>query len=490
MGKGVAEREINLWDMLWAVCLKWRSILACAIIFTILAGGFSYYKSLQNVQTVVEEKTLEEVADSLSYEEKKNADVYLAYSETYNQQMKYNTEAPLMRLDANAFYVNRITLYIDNHFEVEYPIIEKEDNIEALIGAYKMSVATKEVAEKAGKIYRCEDNEAYALEMIDCSTAYGDGTYIANDYENGLLSIAVYASDEETCLEVSDIVKERIMSEKQSIEKKFAVHDLKTFDENVRKVSDANLIKYQKEQIDKAHTMATHMTNLETKFTDAQKEYIQMSIDSSDEDRVAEKSETEPVTVNKPNISKKMLLLGFVAGAFLAFAMWALLYMLSGKIRLEEDFEAVYKTKLLGNIPMECNRKRKWFEFIDRIFIGLRHLNRRYFEKEKAYEMVAANIRIGLKGTENKNLMVSGAICGDDEKEVVEELAKRLKKDDIKLEYASQILYNAESLEKMVEVGQVIFVEKVEQSLYQEVLREIEICEQQNVKVLGCIVIY
>ena len=490
MGKGVAEREINLWDMLWAVCLKWRSILACAIIFTILAGGFSYYKSLQNVQTVVEEKTLEEVADSLSYEEKKNADVYLAYSETYNQQMKYNTEAPLMRLDANAFYVNRITLYIDNHFEVEYPMIEKNNNIRAIIGAYKLSYATEEVSETIAEIYQCEENAGYALEMIDCSASYGDGTYIANDYDNGLLTIAVYASEKETCLEVSDIIIEKIKSEKSAVEKQFSAHDLKVLAEDVQLVSDSELIRYQKEEIDKAQTMSTHMTNMESKFGDAQKEYIQMSIDSSDEDRVAEKAEAEPVTANKPNISKKMLVLGFVAGAFLAFAMWALLYMLSGKIRLEEDFEAVYKTKLLGNIPMESNRKRKWFEFIDRIFIGLRHLNRRYFEKEKAYEMVAANIRIGLKGTENKNLMVSGAICGDDEKKVVEELAKRLKKDDIKLEYASQILYNAESLEKMVEVGQVIFVERAEQSLYQEVLREIEICEQQNVKVLGCIVIY
>ena len=124
------------------------------------------------------------------------------------------------------------------------------------------------------------------------------------------------------------------------------------------------------------------------------------------------------------------------------------------------------------------------------MFIRLRHLNQRYFDQEKAYEMAVANIRISLKDTNNRMVIVSGAVCDTDEKNVIDELAKRLEHDEIKLEYINPVLYNAEALERLVEVGQVIFIEKVEQSLYQEVQAEIEICEKQNVNLLGCIVIY
>ena len=104
--------------------------------------------------------------------------------------------------------------------------------------------------------------------------------------------------------------------------------------------------------------------------------------------------------------------------------------------------------------------------------------------------MAVANIRISLKDTNNRMVIVSGAVCDTDEKNVIDELAKRLEHDEIKLEYINPVLYNAEALERLVEVGQVIFIEKVEQSLYQEVQAEIEICEKQNVNLLGCIVIY
>ena len=44
MGYG-KEKEINLFDLFGAVCLKWRSILVCATILAVLAGTISYVNS-------------------------------------------------------------------------------------------------------------------------------------------------------------------------------------------------------------------------------------------------------------------------------------------------------------------------------------------------------------------------------------------------------------------------------------------------------------
>ena len=171
------------------------------------------------------------------------------------------------------------------------------------------------------------------------------------------------------------------------------------------------------------------------------------------------------------------------------FALWALAYIFSNRLRLEDDFEQIFGSKLLGNVAM-TNKKKKWFAFIDRLFEKLRHFNQRYFETEDALDMVAANIRIAMQKAEGKSVMVTGAVCGEDEKKVAEALADRLKKDGIEIVCGSPVLYNAEALEKLVETGCAVLVEKAEKSLYQEVAREIEICAQQEVKLIGTVVVY
>lgn len=488
MGKGITEREINLWDMFWAVCLKWRSILACAVAFTILAGGFSYYKNLKNVSVQQQGQKSEEVAEQLSSNEKNLADVYLKYAEVYNNQEIYNKKALLMKLDANNFYKGEVSYYIDNHYEVEYPLMAKNNNIVAMVNSYKSALNKEEFVKKLKDVLNTEDADIYGMELIDCENTYGGTASIENDVDSGIFTISVYADSEELCNELKEIVKEELQLHRDDVVKQMGNHELTMIQDSCRVAADVELLEYQEDNADKLQIASTHMSNIENKFSDVQKTYVSLTEKEAAYD-TSEKEDSQKVD-SSPRISKKMLVLGFLAGAIIAFAMWALFYLLNGKIRLEDDFEEVYKAKLLGNIPVKNSRKRKWFGFVDRIIIGLRHFNQRYFEQEKAYEMVAANIRIALKNIEKKTILISGAVCGEDEKKVVKELAGRLKQDNIKLEYTNQILYNAEALEKMVEIGQVIFVEKAEQSLYQEVQREIEICNQQRVNLLGCIVVY
>lgn len=488
MGKGITEREINLWDMLWAVCLKWRSILACAVVFTILAGGFSYYKNLKNVSVQQQEKRSEDVAEQLSTNEKNLADVYLKYAEVYNNQENYNKKALLMNLDANNFYKGEVTYYIDNHYEVEYPIMAKNNNIVAMVNSYKAALNKEEFAEKLEDVISIEDADIYGMELIDCENTYGGTGSIESDAERGVFTISMYADSEELCNKLKEIVKEELQSYRDYVAQQMGNHEVTMIQDSCRVAADVKLLEYQEDNADKLQIVSTHMNNIANKFTDLQKTYVSLA-EKETVHGVAEKEILQSKD-SSPSISKKMLVLGFLAGAIIAFAMWALFYLLNGKIRLEDDFEEIYRTKLLGNIPVENSQKRKWFGFIDCIIIRLRHFNQRYFEQEKAYEMVAANIRIALKNIEKKTILISGAVCGEDEKKVVKELAGRLKQDNIKLEYTSQILYNAEALEKMVEIGQVIFVEKAEQSLYQELQKEIEICNQQRVNLLGCIVVY
>lgn len=482
MNKAIAEREINLFDMLWAVCQKWRSILAAAVIFAVLAGGFSYVKSAQAAKVEKAEVTSETVAENLTAAEKNAADVYVDYLQIYKEQQMYNKTAPIMQLDASAFYKGEISYYVDNYYEVEYPIIEKNNNILAIINAYKAGLNNEDMAQQVREILGTGEDNSYVMELIDSNNVYN--TSIEFEEEKGLLTIFVYAPDADICSQLMNVVKENIEKHKQDVKSSFGAHDMTLIQDNYQYTSDSEILAYQKLNIDKLQSFVTNQTNLFAKFNDVQKNYIALC-----EQKAKASVETEERVVTTPTVSKKLIVLGFLAGAFLMFALWALVYILSNKLRLEDDFEQIFDSKLLGNVPVN-DKKKKWFGFIDKLFEKLRHFNQRYFETEEALDMVAANIRIAMQRADAKRVMITGAVSGEEEKKVAEALADRLKKDGIEIVCESPVLYNAESLEKLVATGYVVLVEKAEKSLYQEVAREIEICKQQEVNLIGSVVVY
>jgi len=488
MSKGVAEREINLFDMLWAVCQKWRSILAVAVILAVLAGGFSYMKSAKAAHAAKEPVTVTaaDMYANLTYEEQKTSDVYVNYKQTYDELSYYNANAPLMQLDANDFYKGEISFYIDNFYIVEYPVITKEDNTIAIVNAYKATVGTEEFAQKLVEILGHVEKSSYALELVDCKGLYSGTNVIEDSEDRGIFSVCFYAADEETCTQIKELIKESVLAKKAEMAKQFGKHEITVLQENVSPASSAELLEQQKVNSDMAFNCSNNMYNMSLKFSDAQKAYVAQAFE---EVNSAVREEDKEVVVPAPTVSKKLIVLGFVGGAFLMFVLWALVYIFSNRLRLEDDFEKIFASKLLGNVAM-TDKKKKWFAFIDGLFEKLRHFNKRYFETEAALDMVAANIRIAMQKAEGKTVMVTGAVCGEDEKKVADALAKRLKKDGIEIVCESPVLYNAESLEKLAATGYAVLIEKAEKSLYQEVAREIEICAQQEVELLGTVVVY
>lgn len=489
MNKGVAEREINLFDMLWAVCQKWRSIVAAAVILAVLAGGFSYMKSAKAAHAAKEPVvvTAADMYEGLTYEEQKTSDVYMNYKQTYDELTYYNENAPLMQLNANDFYKGEVSFYVDNFYVVEYPVIAKEDNTIAIVNAYKATVGTQEFAQNLVDILGDVEKSSYALEMVDCEGLYSGSNIVEDSPERGIFSVCFYAADEETCAQMRELVKESILAQKSELVKQFGKHEITVLQENVSPASSAELLEQQKVNSDMAYTCSNNMFNMSLKFSVNQKAYVEKALAEVNADVKAESE--EEVASEAPGISLKLVVLGFLGGAFLMFALWALAYIFSNRLRLEDDFEQIFESKLLGNVSM-TDKKKKWFAFIDRLFEKLRHFNKRYFETEDALDMVAANIRIAMQKAESKKVMVTGAVCGEDEKKVAEALADRLKKDGIEIVCTSPVLYNAEALEKLVETGCAVLVEKAEKSLYQEVAREIEICAQQEVKLIGTVVVY
>lgn len=137
------EREINLVDLFWEVCLQWRRILLFAQIFMVLVGGYSYFRSRSSspadsgtpdstASTVLSEPTVPSEPETIGQQDIKlfeesmeKVNRYFEYAKLRDAQKDYNMHSPLMQLDAAGFYLDKITYYVDNFFEVEYPLVNK-----------------------------------------------------------------------------------------------------------------------------------------------------------------------------------------------------------------------------------------------------------------------------------------------------------------------------------------------------------------------------
>lgn len=486
MERDNADREFNLNDIFWATCLKWRYILVCAVIFAILAAGYSYIKNARTAQELAEKITVTNMV--LEENSQQNVKDYLEHMRVYEDQIRYNDGAALMQLDAAEFYRSVLTYYVDNHFAVEYPLMSKVNNVDAMIEMYKAGIRKEEFATKFRALMGNDENTAlYGMELVDCSNRFGDSS-IQMTATAGVFRISIYGNNEQECMGLAELVKASIEAEKQVVTEKFGEHTLTLVENNCSLVSDIDLLRYQQENIAKSTGYAAGIRDLQTKLTEEEISYIEtykkeMSKDESEE--VLEDT-TEAVSVT---ISKKIVVVGFIGGAALAFFVMMLLYLLNGRLRLEDDFETIFRIRLLGNVLLESKRKKKWFAFIDNFFNKMRHFNKHYFLEKEAISMAATNIKIGAKKLGATKVFITGASVEKEECSVIEKVKDELKITGIELVIGKPILYDAEALEKAAEIGVVVLIEHAGASLYSEVNQEIEICAHQGTKVLGAIVV-
>ena len=410
MEKNVKEKEINLIDMFWGVCLKWRQIFVCAIIFAVLAGCMSYLLSVQAAKKAaepVEKISLEDI--ELEESSQKNVAAYLEYVEIFEDQLEYNENSPLMRLDANGFYRNVISYYVDNYFTVEYPLISKTNNIHAMLEAYRGELRSEKFLGKVEELSGgSEEMSPYCMEMIDCNNSFGQNI-TGNNSAVGILTISVYAEDEETCRELANLVKETIESKKADVIGKIGNHQLSLIEDVCDYSSDIELLKYQKDNIDKSVAFSNTAREVKNKLTEEELTYIKVYEQEQAEIEDGVKPEEERV-IPEVTISKKIVVVGFLGGIALAVCVIAIMYLFNCKLRLEDDFEMIYGVKLLGNVIVESKKKKKIFGFIDDFLIRMRHLNKHYFAEEEAISMVAAAIKIKSNKLGLSKVFVTGAM--------------------------------------------------------------------------------
>lgn len=196
--------------------------------------------------------------------------------------------------------------------------------------------------------------------------------------------------------------------------------------------------------------------------------------------------ETPVVVPELKIVNVTNIMMGGFVGAFLIAMFPACSYILSSKLRYEDDLKDLFELHSIASYPnykQFCKKDSKADQAIYKFFWKNEG---RVTDKEQANVAVTDCVMSMAKNGYKSICFISSA-SGEFEhvNEIVEKLSQVV--DTCVLE--KSILSSAKSLQSVQKYDCVILVEKLDQSYYEDIIRELEYCERFNVPVLGSIVL-
>ncbi|WP_333646081.1 hypothetical protein [Lacrimispora sp.] len=459
MESNTYEQEIDLKDLIFFICRKWRTILLVAFIFTILLGGYKAGKMLINQRN-------EELILNLKEEYEDNLEKYYQEKDGYQRDIESLTAS------------------------ITYQEIYKENSLLLKIDPYHKGVATIDIFVKMPEDIRTEGMTVTTVDPADgivraYSSAIKKGTFleglskqkaidliylnelitVKEDYNSNMVSISIASIEEAEAEEILNKILDSMESISAPIQEKLGQHSIAIMNEDIHSVTDSALVDYQKQKIKSLTDTNKSLKDAESALKDLKKP-------------------EQPVVLSRSSILKegvKYGILGGGVGAFLIAFGAFLIFLMDGKLKIDSDLKKRFGIKILGSFTEV--KKKKAFLGID---LWLDRLEGKDdMSDDLVYDMIAVNIKNFIN--EGRSVFLTGTV----EEEVLRKIAKQLKDrlPQLSIEYGSYIAENIMTLQQLPQYDEVVLVETRNKSQYRIIEKEIEMVVNLKKDIIGYIIL-
>lgn len=489
------EREIDLLDMIADILSHWRGLVVALVIGAVLMGGLSYVKSYQNIQNIQNAQPIEEetTLDAATVEKQ-----LMQLEETLEESQK---AAVLTTMDDEREYIwkenyaeNSVYMQLDPfniaQRQLVYQIRTTEENQNQSLGT-----TYGDVLDNVGMYNWVEEKTgvpaAYVKELITVSTT--SAISIANDQFAGTvgtdrLKITVIQKDEESCKELSDAVKAYVEQQKATLATEVGNHELILLSESAGMTLGMDVMNRQIDYGNQVSNLRSGIASAKAGFTADQAKYYDLLTleEGMDEAEIVQKDTVEEQAVAvSPSVSKKYILLGAVLFAFVYAGILFLVYIFNSKLRVSDELQNLYHIPQIGVVVKDSKKKFILDKWVD----DLRHYGKRKFDAEQSKELAFAAVKIAAVKNKLNTICLMGCNLEAGAGSVCENLKTALEKEGINVTVLDNVLYNAESMEKVEAMTGVVLVEKAGSTLYNEVANELALLKRQDIAVLGGIIV-
>ena len=446
-------------DMLLYVLLRWRSILAVALVLAVVAGGYKYMKDLRHYQSLTQMQAGETEPEEPDTASKAKITAVLRYRAAYEGVCHYNANALLMQIDSDSVPTRNISYLIAG--ERAYAAAEMyrkylaDDNLYTAI---------------TGQLTQGDDPLPVYLAELVTTTIEQDDSVAAPSVTTPylLLNIRVVAPTEALCGQIATVVKDSMHTLPGSV-RELVGEDLsceRVYDQyGVRRITAIR--DQQQKSLSSQADLETKLADAEDALTAAEREYIDRKTSSEDEEKPA------PA---KPSISKKWLVLGFLGGGVLMVLWYVLRYLVCARVQSRTDMTLRYAFPVFGTVAAGG---KKGF-FLDRwLKAWLR-------DKNEALPLVQRQVLLAARHGGVKQVFVTGTGVTADTA-ALSGLETLLAEQGIGMTVGGYPTADAAAMDAMAAADALLLVETVGVSSHKELARVLEVSDQCGQTVLGAV---
>ena len=453
------EIYISVKDLIKECIRKIWIIIVAMVVFGILLAGFRYAKDKKNIaNTTVAESTekvdVEKIVDDLESDDYNQVMTYVDITNYRDQNRVYTADAKLMKI--NPYKVDTVLLQY-------YVNAEDENTRKDMAAAYLSYISGGSLAADVVENNDLEASSSDIQELIQCdATGLTTGTSFYTENTN-TINMYVYGVDEQDAKDIASYVKESMDAYSQKLSA-VAPHTLTLFEEQYSVTCATKLVSLKNDRFGNLITYNDRTTSYEGLLSDKQKESAQKIIaaqkendeleDSDETGKTAKKDETP-----KASISKKYLVVGAFLGLVLAVVIIVLRYMFDPTIKTSKDLQMFYGTNFIGD------------------------------EGQADGALLAASKIINMcSNRQIKKVLIAGKMASENEA-AIKEVVDAVEKKGIVADIIGDILTDADAVQTLEAKSNVVLVEAVRKSKYEDFNQEKALCESLDAQLLGYIAI-
>ena len=515
------EREISLLDLCVEMLLRWRVIVLAMVVGGVLMGAFSYVNSWRAARNWVapeeqkakekeeeeqekEEKRVEELAEkkeliegweqearkdidawieeNLTERQLANIDTLLFHEETYETKRAYQENSIYMNVDPGSAVYGEITFLVD---------AGSPEETNRIVQVYEDLAFAGEMYERLGEELGIASNSIQELMGLE-RTAYGQTVPV------NTLRLSVLYKDEEGCGKILQAIETYFAEKQRLLEGEVGAHSISVLNSSISTRVSASLANEQIDLRNEQLGRETTIASIKDAFSDEEAFYYTYLTDGDFSKLIVLEEEEEPEEEEEEDseegsvppsarVSVKYILLGMILAAFVYVFVLFVKYIMDARLRYTDDVQELYEIPVLGRIPVE--RKKKPLDFVDHWIYALRDRNRRSFSRKEAVLLSAAGAKIAARKKGVGSVCCLGCGLKENSLNVCEQIKAQLAEEGLNVSVLNNVLYDAEALEQLSSVGSVVLVETAGVTLYEEILKELELLRRQEIEVLGCVVV-
>ncbi len=453
------EIYISVKDLIKECIRKIWIIIVAMVVFGILLAGFRYAKDKKNIaNTTVAESTekvdVEKIVDDLESDDYNQVMTYVDLTNYRDQNRLYTADAKLMKI--NPYKVDTVLLQY-------YVNAEDENTRKDMAAAYLSYISGGSLAADVVENNDLEDSSSDIQELIQCdATGLTTGTAFYTENTN-TINMYVYGVDEQDAKDIALYVKESMDAYSQKLSA-VAPHTLTLFEEQYSVTCATKLVSLKNDRFGNLITYNDRTTSYEGLLSDKQKESAQKIVSAQKENDELEDSDETGKTAKKDetpkaSISKKYLVVGAFLGLVLAVVIIVLRYMFDPTIKTSKDLQMFYGTNFIGDVE---------------------HADGALLAASKIINM-CSNRQI-------KKVLIAGKMATENEA-AIKEVVDAVEKKGIVADIIGDILTDADAVQTLEAKSNVVLVEAVRKSKYEDFNQEKALCESLDAQLLGYIAI-